>query len=106
MSYQETERPEQPPATRVGRCGLTSEGITIAGYHFSWLLVALIVILVFLLFKQDTFESMFGENTAVVAVPRESLGISRPVVINPPPSTSLRAGPSGDIARMFRHDSY
>ena len=97
----QTVQPE--PVKQVGRCGITSEGITIAGYHLSWILILLIAIVVYLIFKPDTLSGFFGDKKTTTLVPTP-VGLS--ATVNPNGTSTLRAAPAppiGEAARMFGH---
>jgi hypothetical protein len=108
MSAQETEHRDQT-VKRVGRCAITSEGITIAGYHLSWILILLIVVALFLLFKKDGFNSIFGDNTTVVTAPPTAFQTaSVPARFSPPVESfsTVRTTPVGEISKMFGHNRW
>ena len=95
------EPEQQPPVKRVGRCGLSSEGLTIAGYHFSWLIILLAIVVIILIFKRDTFTAFFTDARPVVAAP--AYGVSAPVAPGPN-FTVQKPGPvAGEMARLFGH---
>lgn len=107
MSSEPEDHPAmQPePVKQVGRCGITGEGITIAGYHLSWILIILIAIVVYFIFKPDALSGLFGDKkTTVVQAP---VGLS--ATVTPSGTSTLRATPApvvGEVGRMFGHSNW
>ena len=111
MSSEPEDHPnmQTEPVKQVGRCGITSEGITIAGYHLSWILIILIAIVVYLIFKPDTLSGLFGDKKTTTVVPAP-VGVT--ATVNPNGTSIFRtttsgpAGPAGEVGRMFGHSTW
>jgi hypothetical protein len=104
MSSEQQDHQNTAPVKTVNRCAITSEGITIAGYQLSWILIILIVVVIFFIWKRDTLSGMFNDKPTVMAAPA---GIS--ATVNPNGISTFRTnpgGPVGDIGRMFGHSTW
>jgi CBS domain containing-hemolysin-like protein len=100
-------------------CAITSEGITLMGFHLSWMVLLLVAVVLYFVFNGDRLSSLLGDSssspssssvTSRAMGPRASMGprsatvgisanVSGPRMTTPP-------GPSGDIARMFGHNDW
>jgi len=108
MSNNDQDKPPRVSGEEKPRvCAIDSKGVTCYGHTVSWVIIVVVLLLIFIVYKRDMIFGMYSATTTARPVLYEAAPAPAATMVggmSMPPVNFAASNPSGDVARMFKHN--